>query len=525
MRKYTAYQVTRTNTHVGTSYMDSRIYSTLFRQQECPLDLGMIDVEVFSKQVNGKLIDMPFTFRSGKNIVELEANNNGKVTWQLSIAGIPRARIVDVDPNLGTYPGQAGTRFKIALNVPFYHEPVLLRTESRDAPRMRIIGYPTTEAPDKHWYEVELQTGNPSDYIPSEYLQIGRTVCDDATSVAQEMNQKYGGIEFGSTSNHASQISYFAREFTVTDKAIRKELDALRRGRKFEGTRTSDGTYLDSVIGKGYLIYKSGASKEEYLRSGKLLSNIEMMLRRRIYYDREYDMIFGKTQTSFDEDSGYLRTNGAGWLEIAKEGNYTTHDGLNITLQDLVNVLYQLKFNVDDPKDDVVEIDTGTSGMVLANSLISLEVAALPFTLSSNYFIDETPSSFTSQGLLAGHQFVEFHNFGRIFRFVWNPNKDNLSTFPEIDPDTGRPLESESFDVFSLNRNEDALGNKNNIAMAHEPGAYEWFTVSNVYNFATGAIQDGSNAYSNAKDCSVKMAINGSMIVFDVSGTARFARI
>ena len=525
MRKYTAYQVTRTNTHVGTKYADSRIYSTLFRNQGCPLDLGVIDVEVFSKQVNGKLVDMPMTFRAGKNIVELSANNDGKVTWKLSIAGVPRARIVDVDPNLGTYPGQAGTRFKVALNVPFYHEPVLLRTESRDAPRLRVLGYPVTEAPDKHWYEVELQTGNPSDYVPSEYLQIGRTLCDDSTSVAQEMNQKYAGIEFGSTANHASQISYFAREFTVTDKVIRKELDTIKKGDRFEGTYTKDGTFLNSIIGTGYVIYKSGAKKEEYIRRGQLLTNIEMMLRRRIYRDREYDMIFGKTQTSFDEDSGYLRTNGPGWLEIAKEGNYQTHDGLNITLQDIVNQIYQLKFNVDDPKDDVIEIDTGTSGMILANHLISLEVASLPFTLSSNYFIDEVPSQFTSEGLRAGHQFVEFHNFGRIFRFVWNPMKDNLDVFPEIDSDTGRPLESESFDIFSLSENKDALGNKQNIAMAHEPGAYFWVTVSNIYNFATGAIQDGSNVYSASKNASVKMEINGGLVVFDVSGTARFARI
>lgn len=526
-RKFSAYQKTRTSTQVGGTYADSRVYSTLFRRNECPLDLGLMDIEVFSKQVNGQLLNKPMTFRAGKNQVELIAQNGGKVSWSLGLQGIVRARIVDVDTNLGSYPGKSGTKFRIALNLPYYAEPVLLKTETTDAPRLRVLGYPSTESVDKHWYEVELQTGSMTDYCPVADLQIGKTVKDDSTSVASEMNQKYGGIEFGSTSDYGAHISYFGRKFEVTDRAIRMDIDAMKGKTAFGGTKTTDGTFLPSIIGTQYAIAPSGLkdSDTRILKEGKLLSTLEMMLRDKLFMDREQDMYHGKTQVSFDPDTSYQRTNGSGWFETAKEGNYSTHDGQNVTLADIVNKIQALKFNVDDPKGSVVEIETGTSGMMLVNHLIGIEVAALPFTLSTNYFIDEVPSNFTNNGLAAGHQFVEFRNFGRIFRFVWNPNKDNLDMFPQTDPETGRPLESESLDVFDLGTSNDALGNKNNIGLAYEPGAFSWFSVSNVYNFATGAIQDGSNAYSDSKEAKVRMELNGSMIAFDISRTLRLARV
>lgn len=527
-RKFSAYKVTRPDNSWGGTYADSKTWAGLFRRLDQPKDLGMIDVEVFSKQVNGQMINKPMTFRAGKNMVELGAEAHGKVRWSLSLAGVPRGRVVDIDPNLGTYPGQAGTRFRIALNRGDYHEPILLKTETTLAPRLRIIGYPYTEAPDKHWYEVEIQDGDMSAYCPVEDLQIGKTVKDNSTSVSDEMNQKYAGIEFGSTSDYAAQISYFGRKFEVTDRFIRLELDARQKGQASGGTTAKSGfgtVALTSVVAQQYATGEKGLTKDNILKRGTFLSNIELMLRDRLNMDREMDMYDGRTQTSTDPDTDYQRSNGAGWFYAAQEGNYDEHDRVNITLQDIVGKIQALKFNVDSPDGDVVEIETGTGGMMLINQLIGIEAAGLPFTLSTNYFIDKASSNFTNDGLAMGYQFVEYRQFGRVYRFVWNPNKDNIDTYPDVDPETGIPKESYSFDVFSLTESKDALGNKKNMGLAHEPGAYEWFTVSNVYNFATGSIKDGSNAYDDRKEAYVRMAMNGSMIIFDLSKCFRYASV
>lgn len=526
-RRFSAYQKTRLNTQVGGTFADSSVYSTMFRKSECPVDLGVIDVEVFSKQVNGRLLNKPMTFRAGQNMIELPATAGGKLQWALSLTGVPRATIVDVDANLGSYPGKSGTQFRVALSVPFYHEPALLKTVTTNAPMLRIVGYPQMESVDKHWYTFELQTGDAAAYCPLEDLAIGQTMMDVSSSVADEMNQKYAGLEFGSTSDYGTHISYFGRKFEVTDKVIRLELDAMKNKTAFGGAKTQDGTYLNSVIGTNYMIAPAGLNEKDpkIIQKGKLISNIEMMLRDKLFMDREMSFYFSQTQVSQDPDTSYQRLNGAGWFQVAREGNYSTHDGQNLTLGDFINRIDSLKFNVEDPKDDVIEIETGTQGMKLINQLIGLEVGALPFTLSSNYFIDEAKSDFTSNGLAAGHQFVEYRQWGRIYRFVWNPNKDNAQFFQKLDPETNKPLESESFDVFDLGTSKDALGNKKNMALAYDPSAFEWFTVSNVYNFATGSIKDGSNAYSDSKECKVRQAINGAAIWFDVSRTLRIERL
>ena len=526
-RRFSAYQKTRLNTQVGGSYADSSVYSTMFRRSECPLDLGVVDVEVFSKQVNGKLLNKPMTFRAGQNMIELPATASGKIQWSLSLSGVPRAVIVDVDANLGSYPGKSGTQFRVALDIPYYHEPSLLKTVTTNAPLLRVIGYPQTESVDKHWYTFELQTGDMTAYCPLDDLAIGRTMMDVSSSVADEMNQKYAGLEFGSTSDYGSHISYFARKFEVTDKVIRLELDAMKKKSRFDGATTKDGTYLTSIIGTNYMIAPAGLNEKDpkIVEKGKLISNIEMMLRDKIYMDREMSFYFSQTQVSQDPDTAYQRLNGAGWFQVAREGNYSTHDVQNLTLGDFINRIDAIKFNVEDPKDDVIEIETGSQGMKLVNQLIGLEVGALPFTLSSNYFIDEAPSNFTSTGLTAGHQFVEYRQWGRIYRFVWNPNKDNAQFFQKLDSETNKPLESESFDVFDLGNHKDGLGNKKNMALAYDPSAFEWFTVSNVYDFAKGSIKDGSNAFSDSKEAKVRMAINGAAIWFDVSRTCRIERL
>lgn len=525
MRRYSAYAITRKNTQWGGTYADSRVFSTAFRRGDIPLNLGVKDVEIFSKQVNGKLLNKPMTFRTGKNIVELSAMNGGKVQWSLGTTGTPRARIVDVDPNLGTAPGQAGTKFRIALNVGFYHEPILLKTRTTNAPRLRILGYPTMESTEKYWYEVELQTGSATDFCPVGDLQIGEEVRDNSTSIAMELNGKQGGIEFGSTSDFGSHISYFGRKFEVSDRAILRELDAMKGKGKFEGVNVG-GTFLGSIVGSGYVIANAGLTTEKAIQEGQFLTNIEMLVRDRVFMDRENDMTHGKLQVSNDADTSYPRLNASGWHEYSKEGNYRTHDGTNITLRQIVNGISALKFNVDDPKGDVVEIESGSSGMMLFSILTGLEVGALPFTLSSSYFMGEAASNFTNNGLWAGHQFVEYNYMGRTFKMVWNPNQDNLDIYPDYDPETGRPLESESLNVYSLGTVNDGLGNKGNMALAHEPISYAWWTQSGVCNFSTGNLQAGEKSYGgNVREAGVHMEINGAGVCFDISRTYRAERV
>jgi len=529
-RRYSAYLKTRTQNSWGGDWADSKSYSAMFRSDESPHDLGLIDVEVFTKAVDSNIVNKPLTFMAGKNRVPLPGGGGGKVTWKLATQGVTRATITGVDANLGTTPGKAGAKFKLALDRGYYHQPVLLKTDSTNAPLLRIIGFPYQEGPNKWWYEVVLQTGDATAYVPAEFLQIGRTCKDASTSVSDEMNQEFAGIEFGSTMDLGSHIGYFARHFEVDDKLIRKEIEARKRGENYNANYNKGGMSMSSFVGQNYIVAPTGYAEGDtrIVQKGKLLSTVEYMIREKLYMDMEMAFHFGQTEVTNDAATGYQTTFGSGWFQIARESNYDEHDGSNLTLGQFVDRLDALRFNVVSPKNDIVEIHTGREGMKLVSRLIELEASALPFTLQSSYFVDEVPSNATNHGLAFGSQFVEFRNFGQTLRFVWSPMKDNMDCFRELDPETGKPKESSSFDIYYLGDTASAPANalnKSNMAIAHEPAAETWFAVSNVYNFSTGAVQNGGNVSSANKEAAIKMEKNAGLLIFDCSATARVARV
>ena len=54
-----------------------------------------------------------------------------------------------------------------------------------------------------------------------------------------------------------------------------------------------------------------------------------------------------------------------------------------------------------------------------------------------------------------------------------------------------------------------------------QDGVEEYYTVSNVYDFRTGAIKDGSNAHGHSKECGIYRTLAGSICVWDVSRVGR----
>ena len=57
--------------------------------------------------------------------------------------------------------------------------------------------------------------------------------------------------------------------------------------------------------------------------------------------------------------------------------------------------------------------------------------------------------------------------------------------------------------------------------MVIEEDAELYATSSNMYNFESGAIKDGSNAYGTSKELGIYREINGSLAVWDVTRVGR----
>jgi len=106
---------------------------------------------------------------------------------------------------------------------------------------------------------------------------------------------------------------------------------------------------------------------------------------------------------------------------------------------------------------------------------------------------------------------------------VHDPTKDDRSRFPELAPGTNFTMESFTMDIFDLGMTDQSpkgLSGDQNMVMVMQNGVEEYYTVSNIYNFETGAITDGSNAYGNNKELGIYRTVAGSLNVWDVSRIA-----
>lgn len=106
---------------------------------------------------------------------------------------------------------------------------------------------------------------------------------------------------------------------------------------------------------------------------------------------------------------------------------------------------------------------------------------------------------------------------------MYDPIKDNRQLFPELAPGTNRTLESYAMDIFDFgSTDQNASGvDASNMCMVMQDGVESYFTVSNVYNFNTGAEISGGNVYSPSKELGIYRELSGSLNVWDVSRVGR----
>lgn len=533
LRRKTALVRTHERRDWGGTYGDSQTWAGMFRNQE-PFDFGVMGAQTFASSIGSYIVNKPLLWmtQAQGSVCELPGGQSD-YRWQLLTDTHTRAVITKVDANLGTQPGKAGQPFVIYLDRNWYGEPVVLKTEGRDMPLLKIIGHPVQESDNSFRYTVVVQDGDPASYVDPDFLQEGRTMSDATTQVADELNQKYGGIEFGSMYDLQSHIGSVARKLEVTDKFIRLEIAAAKNGKRPDASYTFNGRSHNSAIASGYIVAERGIdgnmpSKSDIVKAGSFISTAEAMLEERIAMDKEMQMTFGRLQVTEDIDSNRIIKNGAGWLQIAKDGNYREHNG-NITLGEFTDFLDAKFFNTVNFQDRLVEIHTGSEGLKFASRLIAAEAGFSPFVFDSNFFIDPVQSGVTDKALRWGAQFTELRSYnGIILRFVYDPTKDNPLFYPELHPDTGKPVESGSYDIFDLGNSDAAPSvakTKSNVCMVYEPAQEEYYMVSNVYNMYNGSIKDGSNAYGTNKEAGIYRASTVGLAVWDVSRTARWAHV
>lgn len=512
------------------NYFDSFTHARMFRSYK-PFDMGVKSAELYSSELKSDLINKKFTYYTvAQGNCFLLPGGVDDYSWKLVSNQARTFRITASYPTPNNQAGKAGTQFKIGLDTPGLMEPVLLKTESSNLPRLRIIGQPKQIGANSWEYVVELQDGDMNSWIPVEYLQENREMIDCGTSVSDELNQKYGGDYFDDMFKLQGVVGNFARKATFTDKFIRTEI-ASRQGKgSINGSYTIQGaggkSYSDGAIGVGYVYQQNFKNKGgKIINKGVFVTNIEARLEERLMNDREMSMEFGRHQVvnNRDMDTGRPRKDPAGWRQISRESHYYPHNG-SLTLSELEDYITNIFATRKNFKDRTIKIATGEGGFKFLHRLIASEASQFQ-TLDTLFIRERSESQVHENELEFGSQFTKIKLLnGIIIELIYDPIKDDPGMFPEKAPGSFHSIESYSMDIFDFgvtDQTPQGTTSHQNITCVMQDGVEEYSRIEGLYNFETGAINDGSTTNSSSKELEIRRATTGALAIFDTSRVGR----
>lgn len=530
MTRTTALQTVERKAIGGSAY-DSLTHSMMFRSYK-PHNFGVRNAQLFASKLGSHLINKKFTYYTlAKNNVYRLPGGVDDYEWQLTADADVDFRITELLVAPTSFPGKGKIRFKIAIDRDWVHEPCLLKTENSNLPLIRIIGFPTKRSATSFEYECELQTSDLNAYIPIEYLQPERRLIDAGTSVSDELNQKFGGLQFGEMFKLQSWTGNYARKAEFTDKFIRTEIACRNEGRsmpKGSGYSVGGKMYNDGAVGVGYIYHQpfrltNGGTAEKIMK-GVFVTNIEARLEERVQMDREMNMEFGHLEKTIDSDSGRTLKVAPGWRQIVRDGHFKQHNG-SLTLSEIYEYIAEIFLTRREHSDRRIVLSSGEAGVEYLHRLIAAEASQFQYIDTLFTQKREDPQGYNENELVYGAQFTKIRlPMGYILEIAYDPIKDDRKLFPEKAPGVNRTVESYAMDIYDFGQTDQKAvdaSNPENMTMVMQDGVESYFTVSNVYDFETGAIKDGSNAYSNSKELGVYRETSGSLGIWDVSRVGR----
>ena len=505
----------------GGSYFDSYTHAAMFKTYK-PHSFGVRTSQLFSSSLGSHMINKKFTYYTvAKNNVYMLPAGTDDYEWYLESDADIDFEVTELLVDPASFPGKAGLPFKIALNKDYLHEPAIIKSESDNLPMLKILGYPVQRTGNSWEYEVELQSGDPSAYMQVDFLQPGRKFIRTSSAVSDELNKKYAPDQYGEMFKLQSWTGNFANKVEFSDKFIRMEI-----GCRTKGTQMYKGYKDDHGIGVGY-VYKqpfnlTNGGKAERIEKGVFITKAEARLLERTEMDRELNFEFGQLQKTVDRDSDRTIKVAPGWRQIVREGHYKEHNG-TLSLNQIYEFVSEIFLTRRAHGDRMIKIASGEGGLEFWHQLIAAE--ASQFQYVDTIHVRDTQSPYHEYAKEYGIQFTKIRfPMGYVVELVHDPIKDDRKLFQQKAPGTNRTLESYAMDIFDWGATDQKAFNASrdeNITCVMQDGVESYFTVSNVYDFQTGAIKDGSNAYSNNKEAGIYREMSGGLCVWDVTRVGR----
>ena len=383
-------------------------------------------------------------------------------TWKLRGYRKQKLRIKEVIET-SLRPGENMQTFEVVLDRPWFKYPDILIGENSEYPvevvSMRPRGL-------NFAYTLKLQTDDAARFFPKELLEIGREFMKVSTSVADEMNQDYGTMQFNSVFELRSITGNVAEKVQFTDKALRVDKNS---GESKETLSQWRVPFLDNK-NKTYYNFMPMAEAEVW---NNVYEDVEWALN----YSRKS---FGKSP------QGYVTKTIPGLRQQIEFGHNMTHNG-NLTLSRLdewISAIYRGRKDATAAARKLV-LMTGEMGSLMFSQMVASEASS--FLTVDNYFI----SGKDPRHLSFGAQFTHYRGTnGLDITVMLNPHYDNPDYCPQthpLFPDT--TIDSWRMDIldFGSTAEQGSVGTmSNNIEMVCEKHADVYYSSTGKWDPKSG---------------------------------------
>jgi len=400
----------------GGSFHDSISHASMFRDYK-PHNFGVKTAQLFSSSLKNDLVNKKFTWMTiASGNFHVLPGGVDDYEWEVMGDANVDFRITELLVASDAQNGKDGQSFSIALDKPWLHEPAIILSEDPDAPMLRIIGYPEPLNANSWKYEVELQSGDPNDWMPSNLISPDRLFTRQSSAVADEDNQKYGPDAYGQMTKLRSWTGQFANKIEFTDKFVRMEIAAAKKGGKNSEKYSFGGKQYSDAIASGY-IYQASLKqdgKNERIETGVFITKAEARLLERCERDREMMMEFGRLQKTEDRDTSRPIKIAPGWRQLARDGHFWSHNG-SLTLSDLSEFFSTIFFRRKGFADRKIVIYSGEGGIEFLSRMIAEEASAFNYP-DANFFIRKRsdPDGYHQNELSFGAQFTEIQLYNGV---------------------------------------------------------------------------------------------------------------
>lgn len=486
----------------GGKHFNTVAMAELFNYDR-PHDFGVMVSKIFtaSDKFGYKAItDM--TEASG-NVYEITGS---LYRWTLYGDDYRYLRVISNLEASNTRPGINGQEFKVGLSEGWHEEPDVLMPENNEY-LLEVVGKPINRG--NYWeYTLRLQSSDPNAFLPAEELYEGREWRAVSTSVATEENEIFGTTQFGTQLELQSQIGAYAREFSLTDRMIREQIEKTKTSQQIKQANSVMGGYafqlFDSMSGKpidkqGFMTYMEA----------KLMNELEM--------DCEVMMYFGKASTRSDATGKYIKRTGPGFRELVKDGHEWIHNG-SITLEQLENYFISIFLTRVDEGEREITVSTGTLGHRIFDQLISEEVSG--FLTLDRYYVNQMADGSGRNDLEYGYQFKRFiAKNGVVVNLQSNPLLDDRYYCPRRYPNNNiYSVDSARMDIMDFGGNSNSMApGQSNMAMIKEAGVDSYYVVGGAVDPRSGVVTDGSFIRNGQKSVFFRREKSGSLCVWDTS--------